>query len=123
MVKEVTRSQIAEMAGGNQELILALERVFAGSYQMRSVNASGAIGIGDQVVLADATSGAITLNLPRANTVAGRSLYVKKIDATGNQVVLDGDQAELIDGIATFALVAQHEVVKIFSDGKNWHII
>lgn len=80
------------------------------------------VATGVDVVLADATGGAITVNLPPAANATNRVLRVKKIDASGNAVTVDGDGAETIDGAATQALAAQYDALTIFSDGTSWHI-
>lgn len=77
------------------------------------------------VYLCDATSGAITVNLPAASGggMQGRTYIIKKTDASGNAVTIDGNVSELIDGAATYPLNTQFKYVKIICDGSNWHVI
>ncbi len=74
-------------------------------------------------ILADATSGVITINLPTASGIAGRIYIIKKIDSTTNAVIIDPYGSETIDGATTYSLTSQNQVVRIQSDGTNWRII
>lgn len=77
----------------------------------------------DYTLLCDATSGAITANLPAAASNAGRIYLVKKVDASANAVTLDGDGAETIDGAATYALTVQWQSVTVQCNGTGWFIL
>ena len=74
-------------------------------------------------IIANATSGAITVNLPSASTCTNRIYIVKKIDASSNAVTIDGSGSQTIDGQLTRVLTERYEYVKIQSDGSNWHIV
>ena len=74
----------------------------------------------DDVILADASAGPVTVALPAVASSDGRVLYVKKTDASGNAVSADGNAAELVDGLATFDLLVQYESVTLFCDGSQW---
>lgn len=76
----------------------------------------------DHTVLGNAIGGAITLTLPESATVEGKCYTIKKTDASGNAVTIDGYGAETIDGSATHALSSQYDGVIIQSDGTNWTI-
>lgn len=74
-------------------------------------------------VYANATSGAITVNLPALSGVIGRVYIIKKSDASGNAVTIDGNSTETIDGSATLALGAQYDYVTIQAITGGWMII
>ncbi len=76
----------------------------------------------DHIVICDCTSNAITVNLPAAST-SGRIYSIKKIDASGNAVTVDGNGSETIDGATTATISSQYDDIRIVSDGSNWHII
>lgn len=77
----------------------------------------------NKIILVDATSGAITVNLLAAATAGdGFRLSIKKVDSSSNAVTVDGNAAETIDGAATQALSNQYDVITIISDGTNWSI-
>lgn len=86
----------------------------------RAITATGAVAVDDYMILADATSAAITVNLPAVAASAGRVLVVKKTDASANAVTLDGNASETIDGATTKALAAQYDVVTVVCDGSAW---
>ncbi len=77
----------------------------------------------DYTILCNNTSGAITINLPAAAGCSGRIYVIKKISAIFNNVVIDGNASENIDGSTTRTLTAQYETVRIQSDGSNWFIL
>lgn len=76
----------------------------------------------DHVILADASGGAFTITLSTA--ASGKIVYhIKKIDATGNAVTVDGNGSETIDGQLTKVISVQFNSMMIVSDLSNWHII
>lgn len=82
------------------------------------------VPVGVTVVLADATSGAITVNLPAASgDNENRMIAVKKVDSSVNAVTVDGNASETIDGSTTRVLSSQYDVVMMVSDGSNWNVV
>jgi hypothetical protein len=78
----------------------------------------------NKLIICNATSGAITINLPAAATAGnGFRIYVKKTDATANAVTIDGSGSETIDGSTTLALSSRYNFAQIVCDGSNWHVI
>jgi len=73
--------------------------------------------------LVDATSGAVTANLPAASGAEGWVVVLKKTDASGNAVTADGDGSETIDGATTKALASQYDFVRLVCDGTEWWIV
>lgn len=73
----------------------------------------------DRVLKADASSAAVTVNLPSAapNPVV---YTVIKTDASANTVTIDPSGSQTINGDATKVLSAQWETVTLRSDGANW---
>jgi hypothetical protein len=98
----------------------------AGSaYGVTSVTAassSPADTSGTCVLLCDATSNAITVDLPTAaaNTT---TFHIKKTDSSANAVTIDGNGAQTIDGGTTAVLSVQNESITLVSDGSNWFIL
>lgn len=76
----------------------------------------------DNVILADDTSGSITINLPAAASSTGKIYYVKKLSAS-NSVTVDGADSETIDGATTQVLSTQYDALAIVCDGTGWYII
>lgn len=76
----------------------------------------------DNTILADATSGDITMTLPAAASHSGRVYTVKKINASNN-VIIDANSSETIDGTTTKTLSGQWDSLTFQSNGTNWFII
>lgn len=89
----------------------------------RTVTATTTLTVSDDLLLADATSGAITVNLPAVASLPGREFTVKKIDSSANAVTLDGNASETIDGSTTAALASQYDSVRISNDGSEWWVL
>ncbi|WP_462255339.1 beta strand repeat-containing protein [Ferruginibacter sp.] len=68
-------------------------------------------------------AGAVTITLPAAAGCQGRLYIIKKISAALNNVTIDPNAAETIDGAATRALTTQYETVRIQSNGTSWFIL
>lgn len=79
--------------------------------------------LSDSICVVDATGGAVTITLPTAASAINRCFYIKKIDASGNAVTVDGDGSETIDGATTASLASQYDSVQVVSDGTEWWII
>jgi len=77
---------------------------------------------GDNVLLADTTAGNVQFDLPAVATSAGRTLRFKKLIAANN-MILDGNAAENIDGAATQTFAAQWASVDIYCDGAAWYVL
>lgn len=77
----------------------------------------------DELILADATGGAFTVALPTAVGRVGKIFRVKKTDAVANNVTVDGDGSETIDGATTQVITTQYDTVPCVSDGTEWWII
>jgi hypothetical protein len=89
----------------------------------RILAANGPVLDTDDVILVNASSGAVTAGLPPASSVPGKVYVFKKIDVTGNSMDIAGDMSDTIDGNSTITTGIQYEAFTIVSDGSNWHII
>jgi hypothetical protein len=97
-------------------------RIFTNGIYLASSTKTGAYTATDRdhLLLCDATSAAFTVTLPAVASNSGLVLVVKKIDASGNAVTLDGNASETIDGATTLALTAQWNRALIQSNGTAW---
>lgn len=93
-----------------------------GSPSVRQVTSSTTVVADDDTILADATSGQINVTLPSA-TPSGRTLTVKKMDASANAVVLNRAGSDTIDGDTTLYITSQYDAPTIQSDGSRWNIV
>lgn len=76
----------------------------------------------DHTIVVDATAGAVTITLPTAVGIKGRTYTIKKID-NANNVVIDGNGSQTIDGSTTKTLTTQYQTVTVQSDNANWFVI
>ncbi len=71
------------------------------------------------------STGAQTVNLPAVATSSGRILKIK--DAAGsaatNNITLDGNASETIDGATTFVMNTNYGSATIYCDGAAWFVI
>lgn len=76
--------------------------------------------------MAAATAGGITLTLPAAAT-AGNGAVVYLKDKGGNagseNITIEGNGSETIDGALTFVLNVNYQSITVVSDGSNWMIV
>lgn len=70
-------------------------------------------------VIADATAGAIVVNLPTVAS-AHKPILVKKADSSANAVTVTPASSELIEGASTAALSSQYSFVDLYSNGNAW---
>lgn len=74
-----------------------------------------------RLILCDCTSNAITVNLQPAIQQVG-IVYIKKTDSSANEVTVDANGSETIDGAGTKTISAQYVTITLISDRNNWHI-
>jgi hypothetical protein len=77
----------------------------------------------DDVILVDATSGAVTITLHAVATAKRKPYYFKKIDAGGNAMVLEPDGAETVDGAANISVTVQYTAYTLFPTSSGWVIL
>ncbi len=71
-----------------------------------------------RTIIANATSGAITINIPAASN-SNYVLEVIKSDTSTNLITIDPNSSETISGQATMKMSGQNDYMKIVSDGTN----
>lgn len=89
----------------------------------RPFTAAHTLEISDVTNVEDATGGAYSVTLPPAAAATGRTYWIKRTNGGGNNVTIDGDGAELIDGVGTKVLTVQYQSVGLVSDGVGWSIV
>lgn len=88
-----------------------------------SVSATTTLDATHYTVTVDASGAARTINLPAAGGVKRRVYIIKKIDSSANNVTIDGNSTETIDGALTKVINTQWAGFQIQSDGTNWIVI
>ncbi len=98
--------------------------VAGGTGTLAVVTKSGSYGAttSDNVILVNASGGAVTITLPTA-TGNKRQYTVKKIDSSANAVTLATTASQTIDGVASAVIEIQYASISVVSDGSNWFII
>jgi hypothetical protein len=77
---------------------------------------------GEVIILADASSNPITINLP---TVVGNTgkYTIKKTDSSSNFITVDPISSETIDDGTTAEIKVQYESITLITDNTEWFII
>ena len=81
------------------------------------------VGASHGVILCDASSGEITLDLPTAVDISGKIYNIKKVDSSLNRIVVNPSGSQKIDERSSQEIYSQYVCMTIVSDGSNWHII
>lgn len=90
-------------------------------YKVNTITSATTLDNTYNVVLCN--TGPYTVTLPAAASNTGRVYYILNIDTDGDDITIDGNASETINGSTTYALDSYTHVVQIISDGTNWHII
>lgn len=89
------------------------------SQRVRTVTADYRLQVDDFTVLVDATTGPISITLPKADQVQWGLWNIKRINGGGNAVTLIGE----VDGITNPVLAGQYDGKTIQSDGSTFYVI
>ena len=100
----------------------ALDRKVDEGATVDTVTTTASLTIDNEVVLVDASSGAVVLSVFAAAD-GYRPLTFKKTDTSANTVTIDGDGAETIDGDPNYVLSERLESITIVSDLSNWWVV
>jgi hypothetical protein len=98
----------------------------AGSLSMaiKSVTANYTVTASDNTVLANTTTGAITITLPAPGSFAGRIYTIKKIGTGGiDNALTVSPTSGTIDGGSSYIIYNDWTYVTLQTDGTNWYII
>lgn len=96
---------------------------FGSGNHVETINASSTLNSDNNVVLADASLGAITLSLPDAASSLGVIYKIKKIDTSTNKITIDPDGAELIEGLSDVKIETFLQSYTLVCDGTGWYLI
>ena len=92
-------------------------KCLANNYYVRSVSTNTTATTDDDFISVNTDSGNITITLPAAADVT-HPLIIKNTGA--NNVIVDGDGSETIDGSATYTITIEDAAVIFTSNGTNW---
>lgn len=79
----------------------------------------------DVLLVGYTATGAVTVNLPLVGAMVGRLICVKDSggNADPNNITVDANGSETIDGAATKLIATDGGVLWLYSDGAAWHSI
>lgn len=78
------------------------------------------VALGERIVYADATDGALTMTLPDALDASDYQFTVKKTDASANAVTV---AADAIEGSTSVSLASQYDYVRVHSNGTTYYVV
>ena len=107
---------------GNNNPTSTLSVTGSTAYSITTKTANYTASANDYSIVCNNT-GAITISLPAASGATGRVYVIKKISAALNNVTIDPNSSETIDGSSTRVLTLQYESVMIQCDGSSWYIL
>jgi hypothetical protein len=84
------------------------------------VTANYSVQLSDQLVLASAALGNVSLTLPAAT--AGVSIHFKRTDSSGNTMSINAQSGQLIETASLFPLPVLGRA-RVYSDGVAWWVI
>jgi hypothetical protein len=89
------------------------------------VSADTTLTAADHSIVLVNDSSPVTITLPTASGIAGKTFTIKKVNAAANTVTIDPDGTETIDGAATNTdLTSQYQAITFISNGSSsWSII
>ena len=89
--------------------------------KLTTITAATTLNQTHNVVLCN--TGAYTVTLPAAADNTGKVYYIKNIDSDGDNINIDGNGSETIDGTKIYVLHSYNYGIRIVSDGTGWHVI
>ena len=94
----------------------------SGGLTVTATKTSGYTAAANELVVCNASGGGFTVTLPAASGNSGKKVGIKKIvtDTSFNQITIDGNGSETIDGALTRKLNTFGEYMELICDGSNW---
>jgi hypothetical protein len=114
-----TTTSVAE--GTNQYFTGSRARTAARLWTVRAVSANTTAATTDDLITVDASGAARTVNLPALASSQGMRFFVKKIDSSGNAVIIDPNGTETVDGVTTLSITTQYTTVRLVAGASEWH--
>ena len=95
-----------------------------GSETIRITNTDSPYSVSNyNTVLADTSSGAITINLPACSSNKDKTVTIKKTTNDTNQITITPNGTDEIDGDTSVILGGYNSAIVMVSDGTTWNII
>lgn len=123
IVDDININSTGQVGIGTSSHVSSLETAGSFGAAIATVTTNTTLTASHYTVLADATSGNITITLPAVSGTTRRIYVVKKIDSSANTVTIDGNASETIDGATTQVIGTQWQSYTIQSNGTAWYIV
>ncbi|EPA0292653.1 hypothetical protein AABV98_000310 [Enterobacter hormaechei] len=91
--------------------------------RVRQVSSASFVGVFDDEIQYNATSGGANVTLPSATNCPGKVIRIIKTDSSSNGVAILPASGNAINGASSYSLTAQYSFVQLRSTGANWIII
>ncbi|MEY5049805.1 MAG: hypothetical protein RLZZ175_3164 [Bacteroidota bacterium] len=117
----VTIDNTGNVGVGTSSPISGLDIQTSMGLKVTTITAATTLNNTHNVVLCN--TGPYTVTLPAAASNTGRTYYIKNIDTDGDDITIDGNGSETIDGSATYVLDTYLRNVKLISNGTSWFVI
>jgi hypothetical protein len=85
-------------------------------------NANYSATSADGTILVDCAGGSRTITLPAAATNKGLKISIKKVDASGNSMIVNSAGGN-IDGVASKSTIVPNQGYIFQSNGTNWYVV
>jgi hypothetical protein len=76
----------------------------------------------ENILLVDATDGAVSIVLPVPDQLTNQRVNIKKVDSSSNAVTITATDSSTIDGQANYVLNVQNDSVQIVTDTDAYYI-
>lgn len=94
------------------------------STNLTKVTSNYTANAGDNTILADASSGAVTITLPSPSGIGGRIYTIKKIGSGGiDKELTISPSSGTIDGASSYIIYNDWTFVTLQTDGTDWYVI
>jgi len=92
----------------------------AGVVNTTRVTANYVALVTDSAIFCDTDGGAFTLTLPAG--VDGQRFMITNCGSSGNDLTVDGNAAETINGSATMTLIDEDSIIIVFETTEEWRM-
>lgn len=103
--------------------LMAVDKVSGKQRKHRTIAADDYLTTADELILVDTSGGDVYVYLPPLSVAPEMEVIIKKISSDSNQVVIDGDGSETIDGSASQSINVQwRSLTLVATDDNDWMI-
>lgn len=109
------------------EIVRQLNIVIRGGITLRPQVTAVSVDfdVNADILYVDTTSGAVTVSLPTAADMQDKEIHIKDAigNAAANNITVDAEGSETIDGNSTYVLNVNWENVMLVSNGVEWFVL